>query len=172
MQVTLNAATPAETRLIAAFLNDLADLQETGAPVPAIESSAPTQAEATAAITQPKKTRAKKETPAATVTEPDGSTQTQNSDAAAAENKGNESATTAEPANESGSSETAEAASKEYTTDDLRTLFGAIAQKGRRDKAVKVVRSYGFNGISEISADKLNEVGAELQKIHDAPEEE
>ena len=69
MQITLNAGNPAETRLIAAFLNDLADLQalqheklrsaiDSAAERTAPVLAAPTQAEATAAITPPKKARA------------------------------------------------------------------------------------------------------------------
>ena len=190
MQVTLNAGSPAESRLIAAFLQDLADLQEqqieeskawmqqhgftTTAP------SAPTQAEAAEAIAPAKKSRSKKtdpsETPASTATEPASSATTSGAStvtepASSQSAEGNASATTAEPAVVSGSSENAEPAAKAYSTDDLRKLFGDLAQKGRRDKAVAIVRSYGYNGIAAITADKQDEIGAKLDALLAEPEE-
>ena len=173
MQVTLNPGSPAEVRLIAAFMQDLADLQEltlTPSAYPE-QPPAPTQAEATEAITPAKKTRSKK-------TEP---------------------ATTAEPAVESGSSETAQtageagnapapaatepAASTEapagttapvqedgqsahsVTLDELRVLFGQLTEAGKRTEAITVVRGYGANGLAEIAEDKRGEVFAKLKAL-------
>lgn len=160
MQITLNAGNPAETRLIAAFLNDLADLQElqhegfrsginAAAQVSEPVLAAPTQAEATEAIAPPKKTRAKKPDPAP-VEDP----------VPVAEEAGNESATTAEPAAESGSSKTAEPASVDHDT--LRVLFGELAQINKREDAVKIVRSYGYNGIKDIAPENLGEIHGKL----------
>ena len=187
MQITLNAVNSAETRLVAAFLNDLADLQELqrGAPLPAgLDLPAPTQAEAKEAIAPPKKTRAKKP------------------DAAPVADAGNESATTAEAAAESGSSETAQpaadagndapaatevaessaepdgateaspdsqvvsaAADQACSLDELRVLFGTLTQAGKRTQAVAVVREYGANGLAEIPEEKRGEVFAKLKGL-------
>lgn len=183
MQITLNAVNPAETRLVAAFLNDLADLQELqrGAPLPAgLDLPSPTQAEAKEAIAPPKKTRAKKPVAEA----------------------GNESATTAEAAAESGSSETAQPAAdagndapaatevaessaepdgateasqaspsasaaeaQVVSLDELRVLFGTLTQAGKRTQAVAVVREYGANGLAEIPEEKRGEVFAKLKGL-------
>ena len=182
MQITLNAVNSAETRLVAAFLNDLADLQELqrGAPLPAgLDLPAPTQAEAKEAIAPPKKTRAKKPVAEA----------------------GNESATTAEAAAESGSPETAQpadagnaapaatepaassaepdgateappdsqvvsaAGDQACSLDELRVLFGTLTQAGKRTQAVAVVREYGANGLAEIPEEKRGEVFAKLKGL-------
>ena len=186
MQITLNAVNSAETRLVAAFLNDLADLQELqrGAPLPAgLDLPAPTQAEAKEAIAPPKKTRAKK------------------LDAAPVADAGNESATTAEAAAESGSPETAQpadagnaapaatepaassaepdgataaspdsqavsaAGDQACSLDELRVLFGTLTQAGKRTQAVAVVREYGANGLAEIPEEKRGEVFAKLKGL-------
>lgn len=175
MQITLAATNAAETRLVAAFLNDLADLQELQRD---IQPTAPTQAEAKEAITPPKKTRAKKN------------------------DTGNESAATAEQAAESGSSETAQPAADEgkgapaatepaassaepdgateaspdsqdvsaagdqaCSLDELRVLFGTLTQAGKRPQAVAVVREYGANGLAEIPEEKRGEVFAKLKGL-------
>ena len=171
MQITLNAGNPAETRLIAAFLNDLADLQalqheklrsaiDSAAEHTAPVLAAPTQAEATAAITPPKKTRAKK-TETAPVEEQASAEPVPEKEPAPVETEaGNGSATTAEPAAESGSSETAEPASVDH--DALRVLFGELSQINKREDAVKIVRSYGYNGIKDIAVEKLGEIHGKL----------
>ena len=157
MQITLNAVNPAETRLVAAFLNDLADLQELqrGAPLPAgLELPAPTQAEAKEAIAPPKKTRAKKpvaeagnDAPAATEAaessaEPDGATE-------ASQASPNASAAEAQV----------------VSLDELRVLFGTLTQAGKRTQAVAVVREYGANGLAEIPEEKRGEVFAKLKGL-------
>lgn len=156
MQITLTAGSPAETRLLAAFLNDLADLQELQPRHAPALTTAPTQAEATEAITPPKKPRPKKNEPAAE-TPPAETPATETPDEPA---PGNESVTTAEPAAGSGSAETAEPAKIDH--DVLRVLFGELAQLNKREDAVKIVRSYGYNGIKDIAVDKLVEVHAKL----------
>lgn len=175
MQITLAATNAAETRLVAAFLNDLADLQELQRD---IQPTAPTQAEAKEAITPPKKTRTKKN------------------------DTGNESAATAEQAAESGSSETAQPAADEgkgapaatepvasseepagtteaspdspsvsaaeeraCSLDELRVLFGELSQAGKRAGAVAIVRKYGANGLAEIPEDKRGAVYAEMKGL-------
>lgn len=157
MQITLNAVNPAETRLVAAFLNDLADLQELqrGTPLPAgLELPAPTQAEAKEAIAPPKKTRAKKpvaeagnDAPAATEVaessaEPDGATE-------ASQASPNASAAEAQV----------------VSLDELRVLFGTLTQAGKRTQAVAVVREYGANGLAEIPEEKRGEVFAKLKGL-------
>lgn len=173
MEVKLYAESPAETRLLAAFLNDLAELQEIEREkarssfknifgemasslmqsvhgeaervVQEVENAERSQA-AEEVPSPPKKTRAKK----------------------------TESAPTAEPAAESGSTETAEPAAEEQpdeakaepiTRDTLRTLFGELVQAGKRDAAIAAVKSFGYDAIRSIPDDKLAEVHAAMKKV-------
>ena len=186
MQVTLNPSSAAEVRLIAAFMNDLADLLELeteklatrfrnctlgsafGTATPAAaEEAAPTPAEEVTV----KKSRAKKTPPATTVAEPEESTlETKVADASTAtepdtscseEEPGNEPAATAETPVESGSPETAEP----VTHDTLRKLYGDLVTAGKRDEVVKAVKSFGVNAIKDIPADKLYEVHAAMLAV-------
>ena len=166
MQVTITPESPAQKRLVAALLNDLASLQAEEQEIflarlrempkccsvaPAEEPTAPANtAEESPA---PKKSRPKKTEPAATTavtssTEPEAET--------AAPAVANEVSTV-----EAATTDTA----KTYAVDDLRKLFGDLAQADKRDAAVKIVRSYGFNGIAAITPDKLDEIGAKLSEL-------
>ena len=166
MQVTINVTSVPEARLVAAFMQDYADLLELQ-HVPQAAPEQPTVEEAPV-----KKSRAKKTDPVVTTAASSSSEQETVTAAPVAESaastqeaatttEGNDSATTAEAATESGSSETAEP----VTTDDLRKLFGELSQNGKRDEAVKIVRSYGFNAIKDISADKLDEIHGKLKAL-------
>lgn len=164
MQVTITPDSPAQKRLVAALLNDMASLQaeeqelffarirempKCGPAVQGVEE-AQAQAEVEAA---PKKSRAKKTEPAVTTavtssTEPEAET--------AAPAVANEVSTVAAATTE---------AAKTYSVDDLRKLFGDLAQADKRDAAVKIVRSYGFNSIAAITPDKLDEIGGQLEAL-------
>jgi len=152
MQVTLNPGNPAEVRLIAAFMQDLADLMEGASPIqppvsnafvaPGCEHFEGQQEPAPA----PKRTRAKKEVPAP---EPEP---------AAA---GNESATTAETPAESGSPETAEP----VTHDTLRLLYGQLVADNKRDAAAAAIKAFNVKAIKELKPEDLATVHAELLKV-------
>jgi dsRNA-specific ribonuclease len=148
MQVTFTPTNPAEARLLAAFMVDFSEHLELQACVPvapAVEAEAPA-----------KKSRSKK--PVATLAE-STATPTESADTSCdTEEPGNESADTAEPVEESGADEP-------VTTDALRALFGTLSQDGKRDAAVKVVRSYGFNSIKDITDDKIGEIHAKLKAL-------
>ena len=171
MQITLAATTAAETRLVAAFLNDLADLQDLQRDT---QPPAPTQAEAKEAIPPPKKTRAKKNdtgNESATTAESGSSETTQ---PAADEGKGAPAAT--EPAASSeepvGTTEVSPdspsvsaAEERACSLDELRVLFGELSQAGKRAGAVAIVRKYGANGLAEIPEDKRAAVLAEFKAL-------
>lgn len=153
MQVTLNAQGPAETRLLAAFLNDLADLQEINrVPPPVVDTPVAEDKPA------PKKSRAKKEdsTPA-----PAAADSTVETSSVSEPEPEQTSAAGAEQAAESSPQETA----ADVTHDDLRTLFGRLTEAGKRDAAIKVIKSFGVNAIKDIPADKLAEVSAKLGEL-------
>lgn len=143
MQVTLNPGNPAEVRLIAAFMQDLADLME-GTPIqPPVSNDVVVTPSGAAEVTAPKRTRAKKEAPA-----PEPET------APAA--TGNESATTAEtPA------ETAEP----VTHDTLRLLYGQLVAANKRDAAAVAIKSFHVKAIKELKPEDLAAVHAELLKV-------
>lgn len=149
MQVILNPETPAEIRFVTAFLNDLADFKEAnpasrlGEPAPQVQA-------------EPVKTRTRKakDTPAVTEQTTTAEPVTQTADPV-------------EPVTEpvADPAEPAATEQAEFDTDALRTLFGKLASAGRRDRAVKIVRSYGFNGIAEIDDSKRNEIGQKLTDL-------
>lgn len=190
MQVTLAPSTAAEARLLAAFINDIADLMDTGlppvitAPTPSADVALPVT-EATA-----KKSRSRKS--ATTAEDPAASTSAETAEAAAAgSNPGAEktqsdsspaeagndnapaaseqAASSAEPdgnSKESPASPDASGANTRVVSlDDLRTLFGTLTQKGKRTEAVAVVRKYGANGLAEIPEDKRGAVHSELEAL-------
>lgn len=179
MQITLNAVNPAETRLVAAFLNDLADLQELqrGTPLPAgLDLPSTTQAEAKEAIAPPKKTRAKKPVAEAgnesATTAESGSSET----AQPAADAGNDAPAATEVAESSaepdGATEASQASpnasaaeAQVVSLDELRVLFGTLTQAGKRTQAVAVVREYGANGLAEIPEEKRGEVFAKLKGL-------
>lgn len=180
MQVTLNPSSAEEVRLIAAFMNDLADLQELetekfqakffGKGIPELlkeQNAAPAPAVEEAPV---KKSRSKKPTESVSVaaeqktSEPTSTGADESGDAPTAspsEEAGNEPATTAETVVESGSSETAEP----VTHDTLRKLYGDLVTAGKRDEVVKAVKSFGINAIKDIPADKLEEVHAAMLAV-------
>lgn len=169
MQVTLNADSVAETRLLAAFMHDLADLKEEQhtrlieslnaqrsqvevASAPAAEEPAPA-----------KKSRSKKTdvAPAAEANSAESSSASATSTETTGAGEGNESATTAEPVVESGSSATAEV----VTHDTLRAMYGQLVAAGKRDGVVAAVKSFGVNAIKDIPADKLADVHAAMKAV-------
>lgn len=174
MQVTLNPGSPAEVRLIAAFMQDLAELQELqaeswrthAAPIDTLgaPASAPTQAPA-------KKTRGKKTEPATTA-EPaveSGSSETAqtageagNAPALAATEP---AASTEAPAGTTASVQEDGQSAHSVTLDELRVLFGQLTEAGKRTEAITVVRGYGANGLAEIAEDKRGEVLAKLKAL-------
>lgn len=122
MQFILDPRTPAEARLLAAFINDYADLVELQTEQYRLESTAgvgqlaaetlkaaATQAETTSA----KKGRTKKTEAAATATEPAGSTANPSSDPAAASTT---TESTAESGNSTSSAATADTAAASVST--------------------------------------------------------
>lgn len=149
MQVTLNPGNPAEVRLIAAFMQDLADLMEgTGAIQPPVSNDVVATQSGAAEVTAPKRTRAKKEAPA-----PEPET--------VPVAAGNESATTAETPAESGSPETAEP----VTHDTLRLLYGQLVAANKRDAAAAAIKSFHVKAIKELKPEDLDAVHAELLKV-------
>lgn len=175
MQVTLNPGSPAEVRLIAAFMQDLAELQELQAESWRTQAEAiapgPTQAEATEAIAPAKKTRSKKTEPATTA-EPaveSGSSETAqtageagNAPAPAATEP---AASTEAPAGTTASVQEDGQSAHSVTLDELRVLFGQLTEAGKRTEAITVVRGYGANGLAEIAEDKRGEVFAKLKAL-------
>lgn len=148
MQVTLNPGNPAEVRLIAAFMQDLADLME-GTPIqPPISNDVVVAPSGAAEVTAPKRTRAKKEAPAPEPETVPAAT-------------GNESATTAETPAESGSPETAEP----VTHDTLRLLYGQLVAANKRDAAAAAIKSFHVKAIKELKPEDLDAVHAELLKV-------
>lgn len=151
MKVEYTPLTAAEKRLVAAFMNDLADLQDLQVPgtQPAVEETA---------VEPPKKTtRRKTAEPAQTVAEPETTAAEPETTAEAV----TQPATTAETAVESGSSETAEP----VTHDTIRVLYGKLVAAGKRDPAVVAVRKLGAKSIKDIPDDKLGEIHATLIEI-------
>lgn len=160
MQVTLNPGSPAEVRLIAAFMQDLADLQEL--MYTPEQPAAPIQAEATEAIAQPKKTRSKKTEP---VVE-SGSSET----AAPVEGEAGNAAPAASTEAPDGANQKAPAAGPDASVpvaslDEMRILFGKLTEAGKRDAAIAVVRSYKVNGLAEIPEVLRGEVFAKMQAL-------
>ncbi len=169
MEVKLYAESPAETRLLAAFLYDLAELQEIerekhraswgsigGSLIP------PAQGEAERVVQEAE--NAGRSQAAEEVPSPSKKTRA----------KKTESAPTAEPAAESGSTETAEPAAEEQpdeakaepiTHDTLKMLFGELVQAGKRDATIAAVKSFGYDAIRSIPDDKLAEVHAAMKKV-------
>lgn len=156
MQVSIAPSTAAEARLLAAFINDLADLMESGL-LPVITDPAPVVApeEPTAKKSRSKKSAAPEPAPSQPTSTGPEPTQSDSSPVEA----GNESAATAtEPATSSSeatenteASEASPSASPvEVSVDDLRVAFGELTQRGLRDKAVAIVRSFKANGLAEV----------------------
>lgn len=175
MQVALTPSSAAEVRLLAAFMQDLADLMETAPPadnahgtpgcapfMPVVEGNAPA----------PKRTRGKKETSATTAETPaaSGSPETV---AAASVDAGNASALAAtEPAASSeaqaGSTTTTSEAGQDasaVSVDTLRKLFGELSAAGKRDSAIAVVREYKVNGLSDLKEEDRPAVFAKLKAL-------
>ena len=161
MQVSLTPSSAAEARLLAAFINDLADLMDLGTPAVVAAPTPPEQvaARVTEAVTPPaapsRKPRAKK-------TDPDASESATEKKAETGEAPTLDAPAPAESA-EAG--ESPEAPAKEVSLDDLRVLFGSLTQEGKRPAAVEVVRSYGANGLSEIKEEQRAEVFAKLKGL-------
>lgn len=149
MQVTLNPNTPAEVRLIAAFMQDLADhLEGTSAEViaPAV---APAPQRDTSQDDKPaKRTRKQKEEPT-TPTEPE-----------------TQSANTAETPAESGSKDPAPADLPENLDHDaLRNLFGELTNAGKRQEGINAVTQLGYKAIKDIPEDKLADAWTAMKAV-------
>lgn len=179
MQITLTPANPAETRLIAAFLQDLADLQETPESNVAQVLQATVGSPSSAGDAAPRKPRTRKEK---TDSNPPASAQAENAntgaptatdsgahqdDASAPETS---SAASAEEAGASSSNETASAAEadEKIDHDSLRVLMGRCAQANKRAESVQIVKGYGYSGISAIKPEHFAEINAKLKGLLDA----
>jgi hypothetical protein len=135
MQVTLNPGNPAEVRLIAAFMQDLADLMEGTSPIqPPISNDVVVAPSGAAEVTAPKRTRAKKEAPAPAPETP-------------------------EPA------ETPAETPEPVTHDTLRLLYGQLVAANKRDAAAAAIKSFHVKAIKELKPEDLDAVHAELLKV-------
>lgn len=171
MQVTLTPDSPAEKRLVAAFMNDLADLQELQreqlhealnacrSQVVAIGGTE----EAAEQQTQPEKpkrtSRAKKEEPSATGAETPVESGSSSAPAETAQGEaGNASApTVTEEAPGSAAETTSSPATPAHSHDDLRKLFAGLNQAGKGDAAIAALGKLGHTNIKGIPAEKLDE---------------
>ena len=179
MQVTLNPGSAAEVRLIAAFMNDYADLvdiQNTSAPAVSNDNVAPGAEQFKPVEEKPAPKRTRK-TSAATAETPaeSGSSET----ASPAGEAGNENAPAVtesaesteaqagEKKTESATAPASDATEPDVTHDDLRKLFGELSQQGedKRKAAIAVVTGAGFKMIKEITKDKLAEVFAGMKAL-------
>lgn len=170
MQVAFTPTTPAEARLLAAFIQDYADLLEqqvSQIPLPNFVVSEPAAAPALEKKSRPKKSAATAEQ----ATE-SGSVET----AAPVATEGNEAAPAAtepvasseEPAGNTTAAEDSPAAAsapEEVSIDALRQVFGELSQAGKRDAAVKIVRSKGVNGLAEIKPEDRADVLAQFKGL-------
>jgi hypothetical protein len=176
MQVALTPSSAAEVRLLAAFMQDLADLIEAqGSPAEVVAPFVPVP-EGNVTAPAPKRTRGKKETSATTAETPVESGSSETAAPASAE-AGNASAPAAtEPAASSeaqaGSTTTdtaagqdAAAAPEKVDIDTLRKLFGELTAAGKRDDAIAVVRAYKVNGLGELKDADRPDVFAKLKAL-------
>ena len=136
MQITLNPGTPAELRLIAAFVNDLADLAALEYPETIIPAA------------PAKKTRGSK----SVSTAPEVAESTKPQEAAPAE-VGNEPAAPAAASTEAATS---------VSHDDLRKVFASLSQQGKGEAGIAALGKLGHTSIKGIPADKLAEAHAAL----------
>ena len=143
MQITLNPGTPAELRLIAAFVNDLADLAALEHPESAIPA---TEAPVV------KKTRGGKSVSTAPVAaKPEEAAPADAGNVAAAASTATSSeATGATPAVSS------------VSHDDLRKVFASLSQQGKGEAGIAALGKLGHTSIKGIPADKLAEAHAVL----------
>ena len=181
MKVVLHSQSPAEKRLLSAFLNDLADLQEVERANATAHLRLTLEKIGNEPLVQPpvdndhvaegcekfeepapaKKTRSKK-TQSATGAEP--AVESGSPDAPA--DVGNDPAPTAS-AEDGGSTEdtSTNPVSPAVTHDTLKLLYGQMVQAGKRDAVVAAVKSFGFGVIRDIPADKLEEVYAAMKAV-------
>lgn len=140
MQVAFTPSTPAEARLVAAFMVDYADLLELNTPAPLVgdQTTGSVQAE------KPKRIRK----PAAETPQPDPAP----------------AATQTAPEPGPAATEPPPAAT-EVTVDQLRVLFGELSQANKREEAVALVRKHGFNSIRDIADEKRADIFAALKAI-------
>lgn len=172
MQLAITIGSAAEARLVAAFMQDFAELIEVQRDaVPAVIVP-PADV-----VAQPKKTRAKKDTAPAGETQSAGTASTAvesgSSETAAPATEGNEpapaasepAASTEAPAGETTASPAASSVPAPVTLDQLRVLFGELSQAGKRAQAIAVVRGLKANGLAEIAEDKRGEAYAQLRAL-------
>lgn len=181
MQVALTPSSAAEVRLLAAFMQDLADLMETNTTtIPPVDNAhvaagcAPfVPAEAGNA---PKRTRGKKETSATTAETPAASGSSETVTTAKAESGNDPAAAATAPAASSeaqaGSTNTTSAAGQDASAvqgpvdiDTLRKLFGELTAAGKREQAIAVVREYKVNGLGELKEADRPAVYAKLKAL-------
>ena len=151
MQIALTPSSAAEVRLIAAFMQDLADLIEIqAAPAEAVEVAPVKETEAPV-----KKSKAKK--PAAAAVAPTVETSSV-SEAPAPEPAVEEEdpAPDFEPVPEP---------AVEATHDLLHNFYGQLVAAGKRDAVVAAVKSFGVNAIKDIPQEKLEEVYAAMKAV-------
>ena len=145
MQITLNPSTPAEVRLLAAFMQDLADHLENTQQAPVVVAATP---EPEAAPEKPKRSRKTKEAEVPP-TEPE-----------------TPSVATAEAPAESGSEDPAPVEETgDLDHDKLRTLFGELANAGKRQEGIDAVTSLGFKSIKDIPNEKLADAWKAMKAV-------
>ena len=153
MQITLNPSTPAEVRLLAAFMQGLADHLENTQQAPINVAVAP-EPQPEAAPEKPKRSRKAKEENDVPPTEP-----------------GTQSATTAEAPAESGSKdpapveETSSEIPGDLDHDKLRVLFGELSNAGKRQEGINAVTNLGFKSIKDIPDEKLADAWKAMKAV-------
>ena len=143
MQITLNPGTPAELRLIAAFVNDLADLAALECPESAIPA---TEAPVV------KKTRGGKSVSTAPVAA--------KPEEAAPADAGNVAAAASTATSSEATGDTPAVSSVSH--DDLRKVFASLSQQGKGEAGIAALGKLGHTSIKGIPADKLAEAHAVL----------
>lgn len=146
MQITLNPGTPAELRLIAAFVNDLADLAALECPESAIPA---TEAPVV------KKTRGSKSVSTAPV-----AAESAKPEEAAPADAGNVAAAASTATSSEATGDTPAVSSVSH--DDLRKVFASLSQQGKGEAGIAALGKLGHTSIKGIPADKLAEAHAVL----------
>ena len=151
MQITLNPSTPAEVRLLAAFMQGLADHLEN---TPSATTDTTPVSEPETAPEKPKRSRKAKEEAEVPPTEPK-----------------TPSATSAETPAESGTKDPAPAEERGTEVPDgldhdkLRVLFGELSNAGKRQEGIDAVTSLGFKSIKDIPNEKLADAWKAMKAV-------
>ena len=152
MQIVLNPGSPAELRLIAAFVNDLADLKELQYPDVCNTTTVITEEVVPAPA---KKTRGSK----SVSTAPEVVESTKAPEVAPAD-AGNVSAAVSTAASTEATGATASASPVSH--DDLRKLFAGFSKSGKGEAAIAILGKLGHTSIKGIPEDKLVEAHSAL----------